>query len=249
MSAEQKTPFAVSLSNLIQTKLDQNQEITGWQLPCVVKKVNGSIVTVAFQVNTSGKITFPEVECPIAESKYVRLPVQVGDYGVCMSADARLGGVTGLGIQDSLAPLGKPFNLSALFYVPLGNINWNISDPVDPNAVNINAPNGVVLRDTNNNCTITLTPEGVTVIIGSTNISVSGTEVSITANTIALNGVIQLNGPITQGTSTHGTNSTFIGPLNVTNDVIAEGKSLANHVHNVNNVQGGSSTITTTSPD
>ncbi len=244
MSYGQKIPFSVSITEYIQNRINGSQQQFGLQLPCQVIAVEGAIVTVNFQIDTSDGFTFPPVKCAIAESTYVRLPVQVGDFGVCISADTRLGGVNGLG--KGLAPISMPFNLGALIYVPIGNANWS---DVDPNAVNINAPNGVVLRDTNNNCTVTLTPEGVTVAIGSTNISVSGTEVSITANTIALNGVIQLNGPVTQGISTHGTSASFIGPMTVTNDVTAEGKSLATHVHNVNNVQGGSSTITTTSPD
>jgi len=244
MDLSQKLPFAVTMTNYIQSKIDANQENFGWQLPCRVVAVNGAIVTVAFEIDQSNGFTFPQVECAIAESTYVRLPVQVGDFGICIAANTRLGGINGLG--SGVAPLTNPLNLEGLVYVPIGNANWS---DVDPNAVNINAPNGVVLRDTNNNCTVTLTPEGVTVVIGSTNISVSGTEVSITANTIALNGVIQLNGPVTQGTSTHGTSASFIGPMVVTNDVTAEGKSLATHVHNVNNVQSGGSTITTTSPD
>lgn len=244
MSYAQKVPFAVSISDYIQNRIDGSQQQLGLQLPCRVVKVTGSIVTVNFEIDTGGKFTFPPVDCAIAQSTYVRLPVQVGDFGMCISANARLGGVNGLG--QGLAPLGLPFNLGALVYVPIGNTNW---ESVDPNAVNINAPNGAVIRDTGNNCVITLTPTGVTLVVGSTNISVSGTEVDITANTIALNGVIQLNGPVTQGTSTHGTSASFIGPMSVTNDVTAEGKSLATHVHDVHNVQGGSATITTTSPD
>ena len=244
MDLSQKSPFAVTMTNYIQNKIDTNQETFGWQLPCRVVKVAGAIVTVAFEIDQSNGLTFPQVECAIAQSTFVRLPVQVGDFGICVAANARLGGVNGLG--SGVAPLSNPLNLEGLVYVPIGNANW---EAVDPNAVNINAPNGVVLRDTNNNCVVTLTPSGITVIIGSTNISVSGTEVAITANTIALNGVIQLNGPVTQGTSTHGTSTSFIGPMSVTNDVTAEGKSLATHVHDVHNVQGGSATITTTSPD
>jgi len=177
MSAEQKTPFAVSISNLLDTKLGQNQQAFGFQLPCRVTAVNGAIVTVNFEIDTGGLFTFPPVTCPIAQSTYVRLPVQVGDFGVCMAADARLGGVTGLG--QGLAPLELPFNLGALVYVPIGNKNWS---SVDPNSVNINAPNGVVLRDTNNDTTVTLIPTGVTVIRGSTKMVIDNSGVTITGN-------------------------------------------------------------------
>jgi len=190
MSSAQKTPFAVSLSNYLETKLEQNNEGFGWQLPCIVRAVNGSMVTVAFEVDTGGELTFPEVTCPIAQSKYVRLPVQVNDFGMCISANARLGGVTGLG--KGLAPLGLPFNLGALVYVPIGNTNW---ESVDPNAVNINAPNGVVIRDTENNCTITLLPTGVTVAIGSTSLIVDGTGVIVNGK-FTVNGNVETTGTL-----------------------------------------------------
>ena len=243
MSYGQKRPFARTINEFVNSNIKTANNGLGQILPCRVTEVNGAIVTVNFEIK-AGNQTFAPVTCPIAESTYVRIPVQVGDFGICISADVRLGGISGLG--QGKAPLGKPSNLGGLVFVPIGNKNW---ESVDPNAVNINAPNGVVIRDTGNNCVITLTPTGVTLVVGSTNISVSGTEVDITANLIKLNGVIQLNGPITQGTSTYGTNASLIGPLAVTNDVTAEGKSLATHVHDVKNVQGGSSTITTTSPD
>ena len=246
MSLGQKIPLAQSISDYVQQAIELNQMSNGLQLPCRVVAVDGAIVTVNFEIDNNGEYTFPQVKMPIAQSIYVRLPVQVGDLGICVSADVRIGGITGLGTKGALAPLVKPFNLSALIFVPVGATDW---EAVDPNAVNINAPNGAVIRDTGNNCVITLTPTGVTLVIGSTNITVSGTEVDITANLIKLNGVIQLNGPITQGASTYGTNASLIGPLGVTNDVTAVGKSLSTHVHDVKNVQGGSSTITTTAPD
>lgn len=189
MSSAQKTPFVVSLSNLIDTKIEQSDEGFGWQLPCVVKAVNGSMVTVAFEIDTGGIATFPQVTCPIAQSTYVRLPVQVGDYGMCISANARLGGVTGLG--QGLAPIGLPFNLGALVYVPIGNKNW---ESVDPNAVNINAPNGAVIRDTNNNCTITLTPDGVTVVKGSTQVIINDTGITMYGNLVVHGSITGDNG-------------------------------------------------------
>ena len=200
MTSEQKTPFAVSISNYVQTKLEQNRQSFGWQLPCRVIAVNGAIVTVNFEIDTGGQYTFPPVTCPIAQSTYVRLPVQIGDSGMCISADARLGGVTGLGIKGALAPLGLPFNLGALVYVPLGANDWS---SVDPNAVNINAPNGVVIRDTENNCTITLSPTGVTVAIGSTSLIVDSTGVTV-------NGKFTVNGNV-ETTGTLKNNSVSVG--------------------------------------
>jgi hypothetical protein len=199
MTAEQKTPFAVSISNFVQSQLEQNRQTFGWQLPCRVVAVEGAIVTVNFEIDTGGQYTFPPVTCPIAQSIYVRLPVQIGDLGMCISADARLGGVTGLGIKGALSPLGLPFNLGALVYVPLGATDWS---EVDPNAVNINAPNGVVLRDTNNLCTITLVPSGVTIVRGATQMVINNTGVTITGNLIVNGSITGTNGfNISGGTS------------------------------------------------
>jgi hypothetical protein len=225
MSAEQKTPFAVSISNLIENKLGENQQAFGFQLPCRVVSVNGSIVTVNFEIDTGGEFTFPPVTCPIAQSTYVRLPVQVGDYGLCIAADARLGGVTGLG--TGLAPLDLPFNLGALVYLPIGNKNWS---SVDPNAVNINAPNGVVLRDTNNNTTITLVPSGVTVVHGSTQMVINATGVTITGNLLVHGSITGDNGfHITGGT---GATMQITGDISQTGNFANTG-SISNNGKNI----------------
>ena len=217
MSIEQKVPFAVSISNLIQNKLGENEQAFGFQLPCRVIAVNGAIVTVNFEIDTGGEFTFPPVVCPIAQSTYIRLPVQVGDLGMCIAANARLGGVTGLG--QGLAPLGLPFNLGALVYVPIGNADWSA---VDPNAVNINAPNGVVLRDTNNNCTVTLTPSGVTVAIGSTSLVVASDGVTVNGK-FTVNGDVATIGALTNNGksvgSTHKHSGVQTGTSNTGNPV------------------------------
>ena len=217
MSIEQKVPFAVSISNLIQNKLGENEQAFGFQLPCRVIAVDGAIVTVNFEIDTNGEFTFPPVTCPIAQSTYIRLPVQVGDLGMCIAANARLGGVTGLG--QGLAPLGLPFNLGALVYVPIGNTDWST---VDPNAVNINAPNGVVFRDTNNNCTITLLPSGVTVSIGSTSLVVNSTGVTVNGK-FTVNGDVATTGALTNNGisvgSTHKHSGVQTGGSNTGNPV------------------------------
>lgn len=121
MSLEQKVPFAVSLNNAIDRKIENSNQNLGQILPCTVTAVDGAIVTVNFEV-LSGALTLPPVTCPIAEPEYIRLPVQVGDKGVCMAASTRLGGVSGLG--QGLAPLSNPSNLGSLIFVPIGNKNW-----------------------------------------------------------------------------------------------------------------------------
>lgn len=63
-----------------------------------------------------------------------------------------------------------------------------------------------------------------------------GTE--ITSPTIVLNGNVTINGNLSQGMGASGGSATMLGPINVTNDVKAGGKSLITHTHG--GVQTGS---------
>lgn len=62
--------------------------------------------------------------------------------------------------------------------------------------------------------------------------------ITVTAPTITLNGDVTINGNLSQGMGDGGGTATMLGPITVTNDVTAGGKSLQNHVHN--GVQTGS---------
>lgn len=61
---------------------------------------------------------------------------------------------------------------------------------------------------------------------------------TITSPTITLNGNVTINGNLSQGMGTDGGTATMLGPVNVTNDVKAGGKSLMTHTHS--GVQTGS---------
>jgi phage baseplate assembly protein gpV len=63
-----------------------------------------------------------------------------------------------------------------------------------------------------------------------------GTE--ITSPTIVLNGAVTINGSLIQGMGPGGGSATMLGPVTVTNDVTAGGKSLTTHTHS--GVQTGS---------
>lgn len=182
MDLSQKSPFAVTMTNYIQSKIDANQENFGWQLPCRVVAVNGAIVTVAFEIDQSNGFTFPQVECAIAESTYVQIPVQVGDFGICIAANARLGGINGLG--SGVAPLTTPLNLEGLVYLPISSANW---DTLDPNAVVINAPNGAIIRTINGNSIVTISETEISLAFGSTTVTLNSSGVSI-------NGTLTING-------------------------------------------------------
>ena len=222
MSDGQKRPLSRTLNEFVDSSINTANNKQGQILPCRVTAVNGAIVTVNFEVE-AGKQTFAPVTCPIAESMYVRLPVQVGDFGICITADVRLGGISGLGLGK--APLANPSNLGGLVFVPIGNKNW---ESVDPNAVNIGAPNGAVIRDFGNNSTITLTPSAITIVRGATNIVINDSGVTITnPNTgVVINGNLTVNGLIT-GTAGFAISGGTGGTMNIVGDINQTG-SFAN---------------------
>jgi len=96
------------------------------------------------------------------------------------------------------------------------------------------------LRSDDGNAVIELDPSSHAVNVktsGDIAAQASG-NVAITAPTITLNGNVTINGNLSQGMGTGGGTATMLGPITVTNDVTAGGKSVQNHVHG--GVQTGS---------
>lgn len=151
-----KNPLLQSLNQFAQKKAISRIQELGKALPCSVVSVNGAIVTVQFNVNS--EFTLPQVTIPLFGPIYIRYPIQPGDLGIVIPADAYLGGVSGLG--GGVASLTARNNLSALVFLPIGNTAWS---EVDPNAVTIYGPNGVVLRDTASGSIFTLTPTTIAI--------------------------------------------------------------------------------------
>lgn len=124
MSDVQKQPLSRTFSNFAtQQALNELQKV-GLRLPGHVVSVDGAIVTVAFDVEG---ITLPQVTMAAQMSKYMRAPIQAGDLGYATTADAYLGGVTGLG--GGTADSTQRGNLSMLVWVPVSNKGWAIPDP------------------------------------------------------------------------------------------------------------------------
>lgn len=199
----------------------------GKALPCRVTAVNGSIVTVAFEVTSS--YTLPPITIPKAEGQWIRSPTQVGDLGLTQPSDVYLGGVSGLG--GGSATMAQRANLSALVWVPVAGVAF---PGVNINAAYVAGPEGAVVQTQNGVSVINVGTSGITIT------NTNGTIVLTAADTITLNApTIELNGQITQGTGTLGSTATFIGPLNVTNDVTAGSISLETHVHGGVTTGGG----------
>ena len=179
MSSAQKTPFAVSMNNFAEQKISAYEQILGKIYPCSVIEVNevNAIVTVNFEVDNQGLFTLPQVTCPIIGSKYIRIPVQVGDTGICISASTKIGNLTGLG--SGLPTLTPASNLGALVFVPIGNANWQITDL-----------NSIVLFSPNGDSIVTIGNDQIKLAFQDKNIIINATGITI-------NGDVQVNGKIT----------------------------------------------------
>lgn len=172
-----------SLNKIAQDRAMDEMKRSGKALPCKVVSKVGSIVEVSFNVNSV--YTIPNIRIPHAGPEWVRYPTQVGDLGFTIPADVQLGSVTGLG--GGTPDMTTPGNLTALAFQPLAHTDWS---PVDPNALDLNGPNGVVLRDRGNVCSLTLTPAGIVISVGGATYTFSATglvsTVDIRAGTISL---------------------------------------------------------------
>jgi hypothetical protein len=201
MANAQKIPLVLSLNAAMSRASESRVHQLGKCLPCSVVSVDGALITVKFEVKAD-PLTLPQVQMPLFGPEYVRYPIQAGDKGFAISADAYLGQMSGLG--DGTADFAVQPNLSTLAFMPCGNKNWR---SVDHDAVVIYGPNGVVLQDANQTCTITLTPSGVVINLGSN-------PLTITAQNITLDsaGNLVVKGNITWGaTPTHAETHTHSG--------------------------------------
>lgn len=170
MSNEQKTPLSRTLNQFARDKALAEIRKRGQSLPGRVEAVSGQIVAVNFAISGA---TLPLVRMPLATSEYVRLPIQTGDLGSAFAMDASIALISGLGTTPAVLDLLQG-NLSTLVWVPVANANWST---VDPDALTLYGPNGVVTRDKGGASTDTLTPTNRTVDItnGSYSLTASDT--------------------------------------------------------------------------
>lgn len=149
----------------------------GRALPCRVTAVNGAIVTVEFEMDTS-PWTLPPITIPKAESPWIRMPTQVGDFGYTAPADVYLGGISGLG--GGVARFLRRGNLSNLIFTPVSNAN---SAPDDPNAAQVCGPNGAIIRTTTGTESSVVTDtNGTTITFGTTTFVVNASGITLTVD-------------------------------------------------------------------
>ena len=226
----QKTPLGRSLNVFAAKRAQDAIQLAGKALPCSVVSVDGAIVTVNFEVNSP--FTLPDVTIPLFGPEYIRYPIQPGDNGVVLPADAYLGGVSGLG--GGVADLTLPANLSALVFLPIGNTEWSA---VDPQSVTLYGPNGVVLKDTSGATTFVLTPTSITMVSQqSVTATCGGTTMTLTPSGWSLSGA--------SGNMADGTNHTSPQIMNAAWQALVAW--LNGHQHT--STTPGSATSTPTSP-
>lgn len=133
-----------------QAQISAAGNIRGQDLPCHVVNVRGAIVTVQFDI-LPGTVNLPQVTIPVMGFEYIRCPIQKGDKGVAVSASVSLRGVSGLG--TGLADMSMMPSLTSLFFVPVGNINW---EAVEADRLVMWGPSGVLLRTEDGSASISI---------------------------------------------------------------------------------------------
>ena len=177
-----KTPMAYELPRAVQKVIQDALQRQGKSLPASVEaNPSSGIVIVKFEVE--GPYTLPNVKCPVAMSEYVRFPTPAGTRGLVVSADAYLGGVSGLG--GGVASLTQPANLQSLVFAPLGNSSWS---GVDLARVVVYGPEGVeVLGSEGSDYLVQVTDTEVKMTSGGATVKVSGSRID-------LDGTLYING-------------------------------------------------------
>jgi len=141
------------------------------------------------------------VICATAGSQYLRQPIKKGDKGICIAANARLGGITGLGL--GVASLVGITNLGGLVFLPIGNINW---DEVDPDAVVISAPNGAAIQTDDELSKVIISEDQISMTYGDNSITINADGIDITG-VLSLNGIpylVHSHGGVTVGSGATG---------------------------------------------
>lgn len=188
MSQAVKKPIAISLGETIKNRIFDASQLQGKALPCSVLASDGNFVTVNFEIVTN--FTLPNVTIPIARTKYLSLPIQVGDTGLAIPADALLGGITGE--SGVAATMQLPSNLGALLFVPVGNKAFSLVSPLQ---VAIAGPNGVVLSTEDMTNILTISTTGMTMVSPTTiSLVCGGSSFIMTPSAINLTGAFFVNG-------------------------------------------------------
>jgi len=145
MADGQKIPFNQAVSRNSQRNAEDRSALDGKQLPCSVTAVDATVggAIVEAQAEVSSGFTIPKIKIPHVGGEWIRYPVQIGEKGFFISADASLNETSGLGAGKS--DLTQPANLTPLAFMPVGNVNWTPTP--DTNKTVIYGNDGVIIMD------------------------------------------------------------------------------------------------------
>jgi hypothetical protein len=233
MSQEQKLPFYQTITNFVDKQIGINLQQLGYNLPCTIEEVEGSIVTVNFEL-TDIPYTLPKIKMPVVGFEYIRYPIKKGDRGFTVSATASIAGLTGLG--TGTASLVNTGNLSMLAFVPLGATDFF---PVNPNYLVMYGEQGVQIRNKSGNVTLTLTDAGVTIDLGGGLLKTTNGNVKVEGNLLVTGTITGQSGMNISGTSGGGTMN-ITGNINSTGTITNNGVAIGS-THRHSGVQSGSS--------
>lgn len=156
----QKWYFPDSLANHSAENFASMQSALGKSVPASIVDVDETGTIVSVKVEMQG-ITIPPFKVAVYGPQWLRWPLQKGDKGVLLSADFYLGGMNGLGSGVATA-IQQP-NLSTGVFFPIGNAKFPPTE--DPQKAVLYGPDGVILRDTNKEIIVTISPElGLSII-------------------------------------------------------------------------------------
>lgn len=169
-----KLPMQQMLNQIATEAVVAHMKEAGKALPCSVLDVNGSFVQIQFEVSSAVAV-LPKIWLPKAESQWIRIPTQKGDYGITVPADAYLTAITGQ--SETPASLdARPGNLSALVFIPVANKNF---PQVDAKTAYISGPSGVLLQTSDGKSAIQISENNITLTCGGKNITISSGGVTI----------------------------------------------------------------------
>jgi len=143
-----KLLYSQNLVGVIDNQIGEALQADGWELPCTVSAISadGLFVTVNFEIS-QGQESIPNITIPIAQSEYVRLPIQIGTVGITKKITADITYISGQ--QDGVSTLNSYGNLNtALCFMPISNKKL-FPENANINALLLYGPEGVVIEDLN----------------------------------------------------------------------------------------------------
>ncbi|MCO4880240.1 hypothetical protein [Paraburkholderia caribensis] len=226
-----KRPFTDTLSGYTRQASERSHNIRGRSWPCTVVSVNGSIVTVQFQVTSQW--TLRNTTMPVIGSEYIRLPIQPGMKGYAIPADTTLGAMSGLGPDAPPDETVLPGNLNSLVFAPMGNARWLA--PHDPNKIELYGPSGFDIHHQTQPVSMVGSDADLMLSALSSFIKIEDGVITIKAAQIIL------DGELSQGTSGN-QGGTLNGPIRILTEIDSpsvkvNGVEVDQHVHS--NPEGG----------